>query len=385
MKITGDDDPDELTGTPEDDEIDGRGGSDILDGLGGDDRLFGRSGADSLYGRAGADFLYGGAGPDLLSGGSGDDSYVVDGQGDSVEESVGGGDDRVYAGSSYILVTGSHVETLSTLSVTSTDAIDLHGNECDNYLSGNAGLNRLKGGPGDDRMTALAGDDVLDGGAGADVMHGGDGSDHFTIDDAGDRVVELRGGGAGDRVSTRVSYALEGDSHVETLEAADANAVTAIALRGNRLNNAILADAGGNVLAGNGGNDFLSARAGDDSLSGGTGNDRMAGGAGADRFYFNTAPNGATNRDDILDFASADDSIYLRRSVFAGIASQGALAADSFHAGPSAADAGDRIVYDSPTGRIFYDADGSGAAAAILFARVDPGTALTSADFVVYG
>ena len=53
---------------------------------------------------------------------------------------------------------------------------------------------------------------------------------------------------------------------------------------------------------------------------------------------------------------------------------------------PSAAgDATDRIIYDAATGNIFYDPDGTGAAAATLFATVDPGTALTHADFLIYG
>ena len=88
------------------------------------------------------------------------------------------------------------------------------------------------------------------------------------------------------------------------------------------------------------------------------------------------------NVDDILDFVAADDSILLDRSVFGGIASNGALDASAFAAGTAAQDADDRILYDSVTGRIFYDADGVGGAAAVLFARVDAGTVLTSADFV---
>ena len=52
--------------------------------------------------------------------------------------------------------------------------------------------------------------------------------------------------------------------------------------------------------------------------------------------------------------------------------------------GSSAGDADDRIVYDSGTGEIFYDADGSGAVAAILFATVTAGSPLTNADFFIY-
>ena len=57
----------------------------------------------------------------------------------------------------------------------------------------------------------------------------------------------------------------------------------------------------------------------------------------------------------------------------------------AFHKGTSAADASDRIVYDQAAGKIFYDADGTGAAAQILFATVTAGTPLTHADFIAYG
>ena len=56
-----------------------------------------------------------------------------------------------------------------------------------------------------------------------------------------------------------------------------------------------------------------------------------------------------------------------------------------YRAGTAAADATDRVIYDSATGNIYYDADGTGATAQILFATVDPGTSLTYADFGIYG
>ena len=41
------------------------------------------------------------------------------------------------------------------------------------------------------------------------------------------------------------------------------------------------------------------------------------------------------------------------------------------------------MIYDGNSGQLWFDADGSGAGAAVLFAAVTPGTALTSADFLV--
>jgi hypothetical protein len=39
----------------------------------------------------------------------------------------------------------------------------------------------------------------------------------------------------------------------------------------------------------------------------------------------------------------------------------------------------------SATGRIYYDADGNGAGAQVLFAQVNAGLALTNADFLIIG
>ena len=62
----------------------------------------------------------------------------------------------------------------------------------------------------------------------------------------------------------------------------------------------------------------------------------------------------------------------------------GVLAAGRCVTGTAAVDATDRIIYDSVTGKLFYDADGSGGAAAqVQFALLDSGLGLTAADFVI--
>ena len=75
------------------------------------------------------------------------------------------------------------------------------------------------------------------------------------------------------------------------------------------------------------------------------------------------------------------DLIMLDRAIF-GAVNAGTLSGSAFVAGTAAIDADDRIIYDSATGEIFYDADGNGSSAAILFAKVTAGTALTAKSFV---
>ena len=68
-----------------------------------------------------------------------------------------------------------------------------------------------------------------------------------------------------------------------------------------------------------------------------------------------------------------------------GLGSQtGGLSAAAFNTGTAAADATDRVIYDSATGSLFYDADGTGAAAQIKIATLTNVTGtVTAADFLI--
>lgn len=147
-------------------------------------------------------------------------------------------------------------------------------------------------------------------------------------------------------------------------------------------NDVLVGNQVGNRLFGNAGNDRMSGGKGNDFLYGGLGNDTMAGGPGSDHFVFNVAPT-AANRDTLVDFSALHDTIRLERADFTKLA-PGWLAAGNFVTGSVARDANDFIVYDQTRGLLYYDANGSAAGGAVVFATLNAGTALTAADILVY-
>jgi Ca2+-binding RTX toxin-like protein len=141
-----------------------------------------------------------------------------------------------------------------------------------------------------------------------------------------------------------------------------------------------------NSLTGNSGVNSLIGGAGDDTLSGGLGNDALTGGAGKDVFIFNTAT--SSNIDTISDFVTGTDKIHLSKSIFTNAGAAGNLKSDAFWSAAGAVkghDADDRVVYNTTTGALYYDADGSGSGAAVQIALLGtsshPTTALS--DFAV--
>ncbi len=307
--------------------------------------LTGNSFANNIRGNNGTNTISGGAGADTMVGLAGDDSYIVDNAGDIVNEVAGQGTDSVFTSVSYALTVGQEIENLRTTNQAGVDAINLTGNSFANNIRGNNGTNTISGGAGADTMVGLAG------------------NDSYIVDNAGDIVNEVAGQGT-DSVFTSVSYALTAGQEIENLRTTNPAGVTALNLTGNEFAQTVAGNAGNNILNGK------------------QGNDTLTGGDGLDSFVFDTAL-GAGNVDTITSFITADDTIVLENAIFATLG-VGALAAGAFNTGAAATQADDRIIFDSVSKALLYDADGLGGVAAIQFASITTTTGvLSAADFSI--
>ncbi len=261
----------------------------------------------------------------------------------------------------------------------------LTGSSGANTLSGLAGNDTLFGKGGNDRLSGDGGNDRLDAGTGTDTMTGGTGNDTY-VTDGGDTITESAGGGT-DTVNASVTFTLGADLENLTLTGSAAINGTgnggANMLTGNAGANSLNGGAGNDVMAGGAGKDRLIGGSGNDTLNGGTGADSLTGGAGRDVFVF-TAAATAGNADRITDFRVVDDTIHLENAVFTGLRG-GALAASAFvkNTSGNAADRSDRVIYESDTGKLFFDRDGTGSAAKVHVATLDKNLSLTHADFFV--
>ena len=360
---------DTVLGFDGNDRIFGHVGADVILGGNGDDWIFGADGADTIYGGNDNDVLRGGAGADRIDGGAGTDTVCYD---DSGYEPVGVVVTLTGAIGTGNQAQGDRLVSIENLSGSYFNDV-LIGDNNRNTLNGQPGADYLKGGGGDDTLIGEHGDDVLKGGGGEDTLNGGIGSD----------TADYYWSAAGVTVYLINDTASGGDA-----EGDDLNGIEN--LSGSGHNDDLWGDNGANVLRGMNGADTLKGFGGadtlqggnhNDTLNGGTGIDTLTGDAGADRFLFNTALNAATNVDTITDFSVVDDLIRLDDAIFTGIGPLGVLNPDAFHIG--AADAEDRIVYNSATGQLFFDSNGSAAGGMTLFARLSIGLPLSNTDFQV--
>ena len=298
----------------------------------------GLGGNDTLLGQAGADFLYGGADNDTLSGGLGNDR--IDG---------GSGIDTVdYGAAASALYIDLRVATQAGTGGLGTDVIstieNVIGGAFADILVGNAGANALSGGAGNDYLAGREGDDALDGGAGADTAEGGAGLD------------TLRGG-AGDDF-------LLGGADSDTIYGGDGR--TNISDIGDRW---LGGDGGDDFIFGNLGTDRLSGGAGNDTLTGGEGFDYMTGEAGIDTFVYNAVSDGSAS-EQIGDWQGGIDRLRIDASAFGGGLAAGPLAADRLVMGSVATQAFGQFLYNSVTGVLAWDADGTGAGGVAGFTRL---------------
>ena len=318
-----------------------------VENLSGVGRLTGNALDNYISGSEMMDVLAGLGGSDTLVGGARSDAYLLDDANDVIVEREGayeGDNDTVYTVVSFTLSSGAWIETITVYDRTTTDALNLTGNEFGQTIYGNNGVN------------------TLDGHGGADVLYGLGGDDAYIVDWFDDTVLESAGGGT-DTVYAMTHYTLTAGAEVEVLLVYDRTTTSAINFNGNELAQTIYGNAGNNVIDGKGGNDTIYLMGGSDTV------------------HFSAAL-GAGNVDAVRGFASGDDKLQLDSVTFAGLA-PGALSADAFGDNALPADANDRLLYNEALGQLFFDADGNGAGAAVLFATLDPGTLLGAGDFIV--
>jgi Ca2+-binding RTX toxin-like protein len=399
---------DVIEGGIDDDVLSGEAGNDQLSGQLGNDFLDGGEGDNVLDGGDGDDFLSGGLGADQFSGGAGTDTIRVSSRNFASTIATGTGSDTIelflaHEGSAAITVTdftpgaGGDVLQLSgvlsrlegwdgnsnpfgsdflrltqdgantlfewdrdgsgvdsdwqTLMVLeNTDAVDF---TADNFvpgydpdgdapvgetITGTADDDTLSGTIGDDTIDALGGNDSVFGNDGADVLSGGDGFDLLVGQDGNDVIA----GGIDDDV--------------------------------------LSGEAGNDQLSGDAGSDRLFGGEGEDVLDGGDGEDFLIGNDGADVFHFEAASQGP---DEISDFVSGEDQIRVSASGFGGGLTAGGTVSLVSGSDPVASGAGGEFLYDTDDGRLLWDADGTGAGAAVLFATLPNLPPLTASDFVV--
>lgn len=235
-------------------------------------------------------------------------------------------------------------------------------------MTGTALADRLYGLSGDDRLSGLAGTDRLWGGTGNDTLMGGSGADEMN-------------GGAGRDLADYSSSTLAvvanlysgkgfgGDARGDTFSQIEN-------LRGGRGNDRLTGDGAANSLIGGDGND---------TLSGGSGADRLTGGLQNDCFVFGSPKLGADTITDFSNTTGNDDIFHLQGAAF-GNHAKGGLSAAEFQSSnlATATSASARFVYDRDDHRLYYDADGSGAQAAVLIATLQEGATVTISDFLFF-
>lgn len=440
--IPGTDGPDNLVGGTENDTLSGGKGNDTLNGGKGKDSMVGGAGNDTYFVDNTGDIVVetAGAGMDsvhsklaaytlpanvefgriLLAGaanltGNGLNNTLHAGAGNNVITGGKGMDTAHYGNSPAAVSVDLAITTAQATGGSGSDTL--------------TGIEGLVGSKHNDVLKGNANANVLDGGLGADTLIGRGGNDTYVVDNSGDVVKEVSGAGQDLAYSYLASYTL--GANVENGRILSTGAAN---LTGNGLNNTLYAGSGNNVLDGGTGNDTvsyvyatgtvlamlfdpspvntvssgfdtfisienltgspytdtLSGNAFANVLNGGGGFDILTGGAGADTFVFDVMPNSASQFDSISDFVSGDDKLRFDSAIFTAIGSAGGVSAGDarFHAAAGAVsghDASDRVIYDSTSGYLYYDADGNGPGGAVKVALLGTSShpTLAAADIVI--
>lgn len=285
---------------------------DMIDGTDGDD--------DVIYAYEGDDTIDSGIGDDTVYGGAGDDTFLINEEGNGIDNDViiggeteenNGGDtiDTSAIGDNLTVdftapEAGTITDGTDTTTFSEIERIVLGGGN-DTVIGGDGNENVQADG-GDDSMIGGGGDDTLRGGSGSNFIDGGDGDDRLTAGDGNDTII---GGNGSDTVKVgngnNVIHTGSGgiprpDIGYPGLYAADTdpNDDRDFVSTGDG-DDLITTGDDADTISSGGGNDTINAGvdddeidagSGDDLVTAGEGNDYVLGGSGNDTIYGGLGP-----------------------------------------------------------------------------------------------
>ncbi|MEH2212487.1 beta strand repeat-containing protein [Nostoc sp.] len=352
----------------------GNAGNDTIDGGKGDDVLF----ADYTYASEGITtnfnattntgsittganrvsynnierlYIVGTAHDDNIVGNSGNDTLSLDLRGNSTGNDTidgGKGDDVLFADYTYANqgITTNFNATTNTGSITA-------GTNWFSYKN----IERLdiRGTAYDDNIVGNSGNDTLSAGGGKDTIDGGKGDDLLSVNYSG------------------TFKAMTSTFNATTNTGSITTGINSVSYKNIERLNILGTDVNDNIVGSNG----------NDTLCGGYfgGNDTLTGGNGTDTFTVYSYTKGV---DTIDDFNATNELIQLSAYGF-GSRSIGSLSANKFTIGTSATTSEERFIYNSATGALFFDQDGSASGfTQVQFAQLSAGLSLTNNNFVFF-
>ncbi|AUB35834.1 Ca2+-binding protein, RTX toxin-related [Nostoc flagelliforme CCNUN1] len=309
------------------------------------------------------------------------DDYIVGSNGNDTFFTSDNGDDTIDGGSGDDLLSYTPNTTqgiTSAFDVTTNTGLITTGRDRVSYknierlqIAGTNGNDNIVGSNGNDTIIGnytfyvgyreLYAVDVI---RGNDTIDGGKGDDLLIVNDSGDTEGE-------EITSTFNAIANTGSITAGTNQVSYKN-IERLEITGTQYDDFIV---GGN------GNDTLNGGDGNDTLIGGNGNDSLIGGSGTDTFAFNSFNEGI---DGIYDFNATNELIQVSAAGFGGGLSPRLLNTNQFTIGASATTNTQRFIYNSATGALFFDQDGSAIAfTQVQFGQLSSGLSLTKNNFVV--
>jgi Ca2+-binding RTX toxin-like protein len=394
--ILGDEGIDILYGDAGDDDLDGGDGNDSLDGGVGDDFLHGAEGDDRLIGANGDDYLEGGAGSDRIFGDAGDDNL----EGGTGNDTLAGGTGND------ILTGGGNNDTFIIQRNDSTDIITDFGGigtgtnpgsvtlaEADILQFEGEGLtarNMLLTQQGEDLIISFEGVDdtevVLQNFALENLDNIGRGPG--TTSHKGNIFFLPEAQVPTENNSSQFEDVFDVfNANWEKARVLNRNTVTFLNDLSNNTSGFNNSDdvinglAGDDILNGLSGNDLLRGGDGNDTLIGGTGANILVGGTGADQFQLSPSGKGI---DTIQDFSAIDgDRILIPVNGFSRALSLGVLNTENFTLGMVANRESDRLIYDTSTGALYFDADGIGSLGQTQIAQLSGQPTLNQSNILV--